>query len=324
MRLKNVSSIITGIVFALVMVSVMQLFIQPAIAPAPELPNNSCADCHRKLVFSSETQRQFVEIRIKHLESGISCSIVCHEDKLNKSTASTYAMWSVSTHALFDVTCEKCHGGNKSAILKNDAHQGLSSINIARANTPETCGKCHEPELDEFKSSQHFKKLESGGEGPAPACITCHQAHSVKVLTASEIEDFCSNCHNRITGINPAVPKNAEKALDSVNELQVEISKARSSIVSAKAKGKDVTTAEADLESAKAILKHVPSVWHRFNLTFFETEVQQGIADARRAENETEESLVTPSPTKASGFEGVVLVSGLVAAYFLFGRRIPR
>lgn len=324
MRLKNVSSIITGIVFALVMVSVMQLFIQPAIAPAPELPNNSCADCHRKLLFTSEEQRQFVDIRIKHLESGISCSIVCHEDKLNKSTASTYAMWSISTHALFEVTCEKCHGGNKSAILKNDAHQGLSSINIARANTPETCGKCHEAELEEFKSSQHFKKLESGGEGPSPACITCHQAHSVKVLTASEIEDFCSNCHNRITGINPAVPKNAEKALNSVNELQVEISKARSAIISAKAKGRDVTEAELDLEAAKAILKHVPSVWHRFNLTFFETEVQKGIADTQKAEKETAESQMTPLPTKAPGFEGIMLVSGLIAAYFLGKRKILR
>ncbi len=321
MRLKNGSRIIIGIVFVLLAISILQA---PATAAAPNLPNNSCADCHRKLLFTSEEQRQFVDIRIKHLESGISCSIVCHEDKLNKSVASTYALWSISTHALFDVTCEKCHGGNKSAILKNDAHQGLSSINIARANTPETCGKCHESELDEFKSSQHFKKLEAGGEGPSPACITCHQAHSVKVLTASEIEDFCSNCHNRITGINPAVPKNAENALNSVNELQVEISKARSAIISAKAKGKDVTGAESDLESARTILKNVPSVWHRFNLTYFETEVQKGIADTKKAEKETAESQTTPLPTKAPGFEGIMLVSGLIAAYFLHTRRISQ
>src|SRR5659263_718261 len=115
------------------------------------------------------------------------------------------------------------------------------------------CGKCHEPELNEFKSSQHFKKLESSQEGPAPACITCHQAHSVRVLSSSEIEDFCSNCHNRITGINPAVPKKAETVLVSLKELQLEISKARSSVISAKAMGKDVSAAEADLESAKTI-----------------------------------------------------------------------
>lgn len=317
MRTKNVSRIIIGIVFLLL---TMQLFIQPAAATTHGMPNNSCADCHRKLIFTSETQRQFVEIRIKHLESGISCSIVCHEDKLNKSIASTYAMWSVSTHSLFNVTCEKCHGGDPSASLKKDAHVGLSNISISRANTPETCGKCHEAELDEFKSSRHFKILESGEEGPAPACITCHQAHSVRVLTASEIEDFCSNCHNRITGIAPEVPKKAETALSSVNELQVEISKARSSIISAKAKGMDVASAESDLDAARGILKHIPSVWHRFNLTFFETEVQEGIADARMAGKTTEESKATPVPTKAPGFEAVLMILA-IAAYFLGTRR---
>lgn len=317
MRFKNVPRIIIGIAFLLVIMSTLQLLVQSAIAPAPNLPNNSCADCHRKLVFSSESQRQFVEIRIKHLESGITCSIVCHEDKLNKSTASTYAMWSVSIHALFEVTCEKCHGGNPLAVSKNYAHSGLSNISIARANTPEMCGKCHNAELVEFKSSQHFKKLESGEEGLAPACITCHQAHSVRVLTSSEIEDFCSNCHNRVTGIDPTVPKKAEKALSFVSELQVEISKARSAVLAAKAAGRDVTEAEADLDASRAILKNIPSVWHRFNLTYFETEVRQGIEKSQKAEKE---AAGTPTPvptTQTPGFEGILLISGFFAAYFL-------
>ncbi len=313
---KNVSWIMTGMAFVLVIT--LQFLVQPAIAPAPNLPNNSCAECHRKLIFASEEQRQFIEIRIKHLESGITCSIVCHEDKLNKSIASTYALWSISTHALFNITCEKCHNGNPAAASKNEAHIGLSNVSIARANTPETCGKCHAEELDEFKNSLHFKKLESGEEGPAPACITCHQAHSVRVLTASEIEDFCSNCHNHITGIDPTVPKKAEDALSSVNELQTGISKARGAVISAKASGKDVTEAEADLENARAVLKHIPSVWHRFNLTFFEKEVQQGIEDAQKAEMDANESEATPAPTKkAPGFEGMLVILGLVAAYFL-------
>src|SRR3989337_2132323 len=173
MYIKNVPKIFIGIVLVLMIASALMLLVQTAGAAAPQMPNNSCADCHRKLLFSSETQRQFVDIRIKHLESGISCSIVCHEDKLNKSTASTYAMWSVSTHALFEVTCEKCHGGDPSKVLKQEAHSGISNKSILRANTPDMCGECHGPELDEFKSSQHYKKLESNQEGPAPACITC-------------------------------------------------------------------------------------------------------------------------------------------------------
>lgn len=317
MKLKNVSGIIIGVTFVLVAVLMLTMLFQPVTAAAPNLPNNSCADCHRKLIFATEAQRQFIDIRIKHLESGISCSIVCHEDKLNKSTASTYAMWSISTHALFEVTCEKCHGGNASAASKLKAHEGLSNSSISRANSPEMCGQCHKPELDEFKSSKHFIKLESSEEGPAPACITCHQAHSVRVLTSGEIEDFCSNCHNRITGIDPTIPKKAENALSSVNELQVEISKGRSAIISAKASGKDVTEAETNLEAARSVLKTIPSVWHRFNLTYFETEVQKGIVDAKKAQEAMPTKTTTPLPTKAPGFGGILLISVLFAAYLL-------
>jgi hypothetical protein len=319
MGFKNVSRMVIAMVLLLVAVSLLQLFVQPAVAPRPNLPNNSCADCHMRLLFSTGEQRQFIEIRIQHLESGISCSIECHEDKLNKTTASTYAMWSISMHALFNVTCEKCHGGNPLAPSKEAAHVGLSNSSIARANTPETCGKCHAAELEEFKSSKHYMRLESTEEIPAPACITCHQAHTVHVLSASEIEDFCGNCHNNITGINPAVPKEAEQALTSVDDLRVEFSKARSAVIAAKAQNRDTTAAEANLESASAILKNIPQVWHRFNLSYFETEVQRGIAEASNAENATsgENATSTSVPAKSPGFEGLLLISVTLAAYLL-------
>ena len=313
MRWKNVSGII--IITALLLL-VSQMLIQPVVASTNSI-NNSCADCHRKLVFTTEEQRKFVDIRIKHLESGISCSIVCHEDKLNKSIASTFAMWSVSTHALFEVTCDKCHGGNKLANSKSEAHVGIPDKSIARTVTPEMCGKCHVPELEEFKSSSHFKKLESTEEGPAPACVTCHQAHSVRVLTSSEIEDFCSNCHNKITGIDPTVPKKAENALSSIKELQDEIAKARAQIITAKAKGTDVKEAEASLESARSVLKDIPSVWHRFNLSYFETEVQRGIVEAKNAEKQVPVQAQTQEPAKSPGFEGIMLITGLIVIYLL-------
>jgi len=313
MRWKNVSGII---IVTAILLLVSPLLIQPVIAASNTI-NNSCADCHRKLVFSTEEQRKFIDIRIKHLESGISCSIVCHEDKLNKSIASTYAMWSVSTHALFEVTCDKCHGGNKLANTKNEAHVGISDKSIVREVTPEMCGKCHVPELEEFKSSSHFKKLESTEEGPAPACVTCHQAHSVRVLTSSEIEDFCSNCHNRITGIDPTVPKKAEAALSSIKELQNEISIARATIITAKAKGTDVMEAEATLESARSVLKDIPSVWHRFNLSYFETEVQRGVIEAKNAEKQVPAQAQIPESTKSPGFEGLLLITGMIAIYLL-------
>ncbi len=395
---KTFQEVITGMLFVMAIVSAMPLLIQPA--KALELPNNSCADCHLKL--TSETHRQFVEMRSVHIEMGVSCSTACHEDRLNKPTASTYGLWSTSMHALFNATCEKCHDGAPSAVSKKEAHVGLSNTSTACANTHETCGKCHESELEEFMSSDHFKK-QSGGK-PAPTCLTCHQTHSVRELTPSEREEFCTNCHarfnetcekchvdpsapkqeahlylsnisivrannpaicgnchepeleefkssplfkklesgdehpacitchpvhtmriftssereyfcnnchNNITGIDPAMLKNTEKVLSSVSELRIEISKARDAVISAKAKGKDVTEAERDIESAVTILKDVPEAWHRFNLTYFETGIQQGIANAQKAEKMAAESVKTP------GFGGILLISGLIAAYFL-------
>lgn len=61
-RLRN---FIIRIVFAIVIVT--QLPAQPALSVAPQLPNNSCVDCHSKLLFSSG-DKQFIDIRIKHLD----------------------------------------------------------------------------------------------------------------------------------------------------------------------------------------------------------------------------------------------------------------
>lgn len=322
MKFKNARSILAYIIVVTVMLNLLSI-IQYASAAAPELPKNYCVECHRKLISTFDSQNKsninVVDIRIKHIESGIACSIVCHEDKQNKSTSSTFAMWSISTHALFNVTCDSCHGGDPYAKLKDIAHLNMSKgedSGILRANTPEMCGKCHKPELDEFKSSQHFKKLETVGGGPAPACITCHQAHSVRVLKPSEIEDFCSNCHNYVTGIDPSVPLRAQKALSSVYDLEVEFSKARSSIISAKAQGKDVADAEANLESTKIIMRNIPSVWHRFNLTYFETEVKRGIETAIKAEQATPDK-TSGIPEKSPGFEVVLLIPGMIAVYLL-------
>jgi hypothetical protein len=78
-----------------------------------------------------------------------------------------------------------------------------------------------------------------------------------------------------------------------------------------------VKEAEASLESAKSVLKDIPSVWHRFNLSYFDTEVQRGIADARKAEKQVPAQTQTAEPEKSPGFEGLLLMTGLIAIYLL-------
>ncbi len=388
------------VVFMLVAAAILQ----SANAAGSDFPNNACADCHGKLIYTPEKHEQFVEMRSMHLESGVSCSTVCHEDLFYQTTANTYGMLIRSSHALFNETCEKCHSGNPKAAKKEEAHLGLSNVSVPN-KTNEACGKCHEQELEEFMSSQHYKKQTEVEK--APTCLTCHEMHSVRPLTplereeicischanfnedckkchdsgttvlkevhlsitnisivrqnslvicgkcheqelkefktshmfeewefdkkpaptcstchdahtlriSSKIEDFCANCHNNITDIDPHVPEKAEEILSSVNELQAGFSKARDALISAKAKGKDVTDAERDLESAGAILENISS-WHRFNLTFFEvfeTEIEKSIAHVRIVES--------TMPAKAPGFEALLLVSCIIASYLLKKRQ---
>lgn len=285
MQNKNVLKMIIGMVFVLLALHA----IQPAVAKAPDILNNSCQDCHLRLALENAT-----------------------------STENTYSKWSLSTHALFEVTCEKCHGGDPLMVSKEEAHKSISKEAILSENIPDMCGKCHEMELNEFMSSKHYKILESGQERKAPSCITCHQKHDVRVLTSSELLDFCISCHNIDTGINPTVPGRAKKALELLKELQLEIPKAKGAIISAKANGKDVTAAEEDLEAARLILQNAPSVWHRFNLSYFDTEVQKGMDNAKNAEKMMPEKTAAQTPTaKSPGFGIFMQISLLIAAYLI-------
>jgi hypothetical protein len=130
--------------------------------------------------------------------------------------------------------------------------------------------------------------------------------------------DFCISCHNIDTGINPTVPGRAKKALESLKELQLEIPKARAAINSAKANGKDVTAAEEDLGVARLILQNAPSVWHRFNITYFDTEIQKGMDNAKNAEKMMPEKTAAQTPTaKSPGFGIFMQISILIAAYLI-------
>lgn len=398
-QLKAFSRVIAAMVLMLAAAAILQ----PANAAGSDLPNNSCADCHRRLIYTPERQQQYVEMRSMHLESGVSCSTLCHQDLFYKYSANTFGMLIRSAHALFNETCVKCHNGDPKAAKKEEAHLGLTNTSVTCNSTHETCGKCHGQELEEFMDSQHYKKQseaekaptcltcherhsvrpltpsereeicenchanfnetckkchDSGitvlkeahlsitnisivrqdslvicgkchegelkefktshmfeelksGEKPAPACNTCHDAHTMRI--SSKIEDFCANCHNNITDIDPDVPEKTEEIRSSVNELRLEFSKVRDAVISAKAKGKDVAEAERDLESAGAILESI-STWHRFNLTFFEdfeTEIEKSIAHVRKAEK------IAESPMLSHGFEALLLVLCMIALYFL-------
>ncbi len=293
--------------------------IAPVGAVHMEALNNSCVDCHKSLSPFTDEQLKFNAIRLNHTERNISCSLECHEDLIRKKASDNFQQWSESIHSQYFVTCDQCHGGNPKANTKADAHSTKKNITdpgspIYFKNIPETCGKCHTEELDNFKNTMHYQRLQA--ETKAPSCINCHQPHSFKVLKASELTPLCSVCHNQIDQPSTAnVPKDAKLALEKADELRDTIQTTRKSISDAKAKGIDVVSAQNDLDAAVSIMNKIPSLWHSFNLRNFDSQIQTGIDSAKRAEFKLSGN--EPATASIPGF-GIAAALGIfVVLYFI-------
>ncbi|MCZ7401801.1 MAG: hypothetical protein O8C61_06240 [Candidatus Methanoperedens sp.] len=284
--------------------------------------NNSCINCHKSISPFTDEQRRFNEIRLNHTERNISCSLECHEDVIRKKASDNFQQWSESGHSNYFVTCDACHGGNPNINSEAGAHSSMKNITdpespIYFKNIPETCGKCHDTELEHFKNTMHYQRLRA--ESRAPSCITCHQPHSFKVLKASELTQLCSVCHNQNDQVSTAnVPKDAKLALEKADELKNEIITLSNSVSEARAKGIDVSSAQNDLDKATSVMNDVPALWHSFNLKDFDTQIQTGIDSAKSGQNRL--SGVEPTVPSVPGI-GIVMVLGVIITSYIVRKR---
>lgn len=306
----------------LLIIPAFVLFFMPAAASS----GNSCIDCHKTVTPFTEVQMQFNQIRIEHLERGVTCSLACHEDKIRNLTTSNYQQWSESLHAMKGVACDSCHGGDPTQATEEKAHAGLKNTTdpgspVYYTNVPATCGKCHSQELANFENSTHYQRLES--LQLAPTCTTCHVPHTFTVLSPEDFRTTCGTCHSVYTKVAPYdVPLRAEDLLSKVNRLKFNIQTASDDIYWAKENGTDVTQAEVYRDNALNILDSLAPMWHEFNLTHFENEI-----DAANAEVTKAEAIVKPSPTptatvqSAPGFAGLAGLISLLAVTYLLRRK---
>lgn len=300
-----------------VFILLFAVFVIPGV-----LADNSCLNCHEKLSAFNETEQQFNQIRLQHLARNIPCSLECHTATLSKFAKSNYEQWTNSKHALFNVTCDNCHGGNPASDVKEKAHVGVlldsdPNSSIFYRNVPETCGKCHTNELNNFKNSAHYQKLKALRQ--APACDTCHMPHEFKILNVSEFQGLCSQCHNINMGVAPSdAPDKAIAALQSADNLKGEIQKADDAIRSAKQQGKDVSAAQKDIDKAISIRDSLPVLWHSFDLSNFNNVTDSGIKDAQQAQTEAGMPAAKPS---TPGFGVVLSLTGIIALYLILRRR---
>ena len=106
--------------------------------------------------------------------------------------------------------------GNMSAAVCTDCHNGHDILpasnaqsSIAKGNIPNTCGKCHRTESNEFMQSVHGVAL-SRGVSRSPNCTDCHGIHKIetpiengangsKSPTVAAGTESCAKCHEGVT-----------------------------------------------------------------------------------------------------------------------------
>jgi predicted CXXCH cytochrome family protein len=297
------------------------LFFASLVIPGA-LADNSCLNCHEKLSAFSEKEKELNEVRIKHLARDVSCSLECHATTIDKIAKSNYEQWTKSKHALFNVTCNNCHGGNPDANVKENAHIGVarssdSNSSVFYRNVPETCGKCHVKELTQFRNSAHYQRLKALKQ--APTCDTCHNPHEFKILISSEFINLCSQCHNQDMRIAPSdAPEKAITALENAEKLKNETKLAESAIKQAIQNGKDVSSAQKNLDNAVSIRDSLPILWHAFDLASFEKVIADGVTAAKKAQEEA--GMPVPGP-KTPGFGTIMSLTGIIAIFLLLRRR---
>ncbi|KCZ73529.1 formate-dependent nitrite reductase, periplasmic cytochrome c552 subunit [Candidatus Methanoperedens nitroreducens] len=300
------------------------LFLIPQVSAS----ENSCIDCHKTLTPFIEVQKQFNQIRIQHLEKNVACSLQCHEDRVRQLATANYQQWSESVHALKGVTCEVCHGGDPKQATKERAHTGFKNITDPQSplyytNVPETCGNCHPKELDNFEGSKHYQKLEA--LKLAPTCTTCHAPHTFRVLNPEEFRKFCGNCHSVYTKVAPYdIPVRAEYMLEQVNKLKFRIDMANQDIFWAKKNGTDVTEAQGYVDSALKKLGNMAILWHEFNLTHFEDELDSANREVKKAGDIVgpDTTPAKPAPAQAPGFTGLSVMVSLLAVLYIIRKRL--
>lgn len=290
------------------------------LVPGIYAAENSCIDCHKTLTPFIEEQKRFNQIRIQHLERNVVCSLECHEERVRQLATANYQQWSESVHALKGVTCDACHGGNPEQAAKEKAHANLRNDTdpespVYYTNVPRTCGKCHAKELASFESSKHFLRLEA--LKLAPTCTTCHVPHEFTVMSPEDFRLSCGNCHSVYKKVAPYdIPLRAEDLLRKVNKLKFNIEIARQDIFWAKKNGTDVTQAEAYTDNALTVLQNLAPMWHEFNLTHFEDEIDSANREVKKAE-----AIVKPTPAPARtapATPGFIVLSGIISLLSVF------
>ncbi|HUK04583.1 MAG TPA: cytochrome C [Burkholderiales bacterium] len=143
----------------------------------------SCVECH-------ESQWKSAQLEGKEKEAERMGAVVGMIDRYMKSI---HARPSREDQSRTNATCYNCH----------DAHYiypaGSEERTEWRLNLPNTCGKCHARQREEYATSVHGKAVLEDKNAYAAVCSDCHSTHDVespaKTSAKLAIVKNCGNCH---------------------------------------------------------------------------------------------------------------------------------
>jgi hypothetical protein len=127
--------------------------------------------------------------------------VSCHEaERLPISLGHTFEEWRASAHASGGVGCEKCHGGDPAVSDPAIAHRGVLPASepdslVSSKHLPQTCGACHQKELQAYASTVHARQVAESGRGAT--CFTCHGSMATSLPSPAELSARCGVCHKK-------------------------------------------------------------------------------------------------------------------------------
>ncbi|MBI5085357.1 MAG: cytochrome b/b6 domain-containing protein [Acidobacteria bacterium] len=173
-------------------------------APAPAVPNTTCAECHdvgAALAKSAHASVACASCHAKHetyphpeKQPKPVCRS-CHEQTANDYEQSEHAQQMRRGNGMAP-ECASCHGKvhEVTRALSPEFHKAV----------PETCGMCHDKVAEHFNKSVHGTAV-AAGVTDAPVCSDCHGGHRIlkkdnpkSTVFPGSVPDTCGHCHGDV------------------------------------------------------------------------------------------------------------------------------
>jgi len=166
-----------------------------------------CLACHREPISLEKGRPDGVALKLAQAKLCESCHVekpeIAGRPAMGAKFVSSFEQ-SVHGAALHAgkreaASCVDCHGAHQ----MNRA--AVAGAQVNRAQVSDTCAKCHEKQMKEYKTSAHAIALDKGNVDSA-TCTSCHGEHDIKLHTdpnspvnkTNLAQKVCADCHSSV------------------------------------------------------------------------------------------------------------------------------